>query len=261
MLPLHHLHLAYLNSLLALPPLPSDLGATASSSSSTLPSTLPVGLGAEGIQSKILKADLTGSILLVLSSRNPSLVSISGIVLEETASTFRLISKDDTIRIVPKNGTQYRISFPAYAPPGMSDEDAEQVQLGEPEPAVDWEKHRRECPRVQLDILGTAFGYRSADRAGRKFRPAQGGGGGSGWGESWVDGEWSDVLGAVEQDLASRAGRSKDVGRGGKKGQGRKAGSGAGASEAGHNTLGDKKRKRGKSRRKDLPAWGRLDMP
>jgi ribonuclease P protein subunit POP4 len=224
-------------------------------------------LSAEGIQSKILKSDLTGSILLIIASRNPSLIGIKGIVIEETASTVRLISRDDIIRIIPKNGTQFQLSFPAYAPPPMTEDQRRDVERGEPEPAVDWEEHARSCPRVQLDILGTSFGYRSADRAGRKFRPAQGGGGGSGWGEEWVRGEWSGVLEGVEQEMEARKcpttklAQGKVSERASRKGNGRKAGSGQGASESGHDANGDKKRKRGKSRRKDLPQWGRLDVP
>ena len=95
------------------------------------------------------------------------------------------------------------------------------------------------APRISVPLLGTNFGFRSGDRAGRKFRPTQGGGGGSGWGETWVKGEWSEVLGLLgEEKVESRV-----------KGGARRGESGVPV-----------KRKRGKSRRKDPPAFGALEV-
>lgn len=83
-----------------------------------------------------------------------------------------------------------------------------------------------------MDLLGSAFAYRSADRAGRKFRPAQGGGGGSGWGEDWVGrvGEMGKTLIEMEATVGGEQPVREKVNGG--------------------------KRKRNKSRRKDPPAWG-----
>lgn len=133
---------------------------------------------------------------------------------------------DNTVRIVPKAGTQFTLSYPAFAPPAPT-----APEDGEPTPAVDMERFERVCPRVEVDFLGSNFGYRSGDRAGRKFRPAQGGGGGSGWGEEWVRGEWSTVLDAIGSE--EPAPNSENIG-------------------------GKKQRKTGKSRRKDPPSFGRI---
>ncbi|RXK37297.1 hypothetical protein M231_05439 [Tremella mesenterica] len=77
---------------------------------------LPTGVSTETIQSKLVKADFTGAILLILSSRNPSLVGIKGIVIEETYGTFLLVPIDGKVRVVPKKGSMFRFEFPAYAP-------------------------------------------------------------------------------------------------------------------------------------------------
>jgi len=99
---------------------------------------------------------------------------------------------------------------------------------GEVGDGIDWKGFMKVCPMVEVDLLGSSFGFRSGDRAGRKFRAGQGGGGGSGWGEEWVKGEWQGILGMVDAKV-----------EGDLDGEGRK------------------KRKRGKARRKDPLAGGR----
>ncbi|GFZ50656.1 hypothetical protein JCM24511_08414 [Saitozyma sp. JCM 24511] len=316
-------------------PFPSAGPSSRSSGTKTAPLptspalALPPGLHPESIQTALSKSDFTGSHLLVLSSRNPSLVGIRGIVIEETASTFRLVSPDHTARVIPKNGTQFELSFPAYSPApapasasigdtrakGEAGEAGEEHQRDAGDPGmsiVDMEHHLRRSPRISLTLLGTSFGFRSGDRAGRKFRPAQGGGGGSGWGEEWVEGEWSEVLRGLEAAEAAETAEKRhrqrqrqrpEVARGGRassRHRSTKATTAATAAEAtatpaaaaavdagrepGHDSvsvsvsadldsvivglgapreLGEAKvvqrRKRGKSRRKDPPTWGRFE--
>ncbi|ORY31926.1 hypothetical protein BCR39DRAFT_524636 [Naematelia encephala] len=215
--PLYHLHIIYLSTLLNLPPLPVPLPQP-------LP-TLPNGLSADSIHSKLVKADFTGIHLSILSSRCPSLISLAGIVIEETASTFRLVSPDNRVRIIPKDGTQFQLSIPAYAP-SMP----EPSQDGEMPDSPDMEGFLASCPRLEMTLLGSAFGFRSGDRAGRKFRPAQGEDG-SGWGFEWLRGEWKDTLDLVDSPK-----------------------------EVHPDEKGKGKKKRGKARRKDPPAWGALQI-
>jgi ribonuclease P protein subunit POP4 len=167
----------------------------------------------EALQSKLVKADLTGAILRVRSATNASLAGLSGIVIEETAGSFRLVGSDSHVRVVPKAGVQFTLRFPATAAA----------------PDADMSAHIAASPQIEIDILGSAFAYRSGDRAGRKFRPAQGGGGGSGWAADYVQGDWSGVLAQVhaEQDLRF---------------------------------VPSQRRKRGKSRRKDPLAQGSLQV-
>jgi len=223
LLPLHHLHILYLANLISLPPLPKPLP-------DPLPA-LPPGVSLEGVASKLSKADFTGVSLKILASRNCSLVGIHGIVIEETGSTFRLVGEDGKIKVVPKEGTQFGLSFPAYAPLRSSDDEP-----------IDVEAHLRACPRIELTMLGTNFGFRSGDRAGRRFRLAQGEGGGNGWGEEWVRAEWDDVfdsVAGVAEASGANATRRPVTPRKEEKGLG-----GAGM------------RKKGKSRRKDPFAGG-----
>lgn len=84
-------------------------------------------------------------------------------------------------------------------------------------------------------MLGTSFGYRSGDRAGRKFKLAQGDGGGNGWGEEWVKSEWEGVFASMEQTPNNGKKLEKGIGAGGM-------------------------RKKGKSRRKDPLAGGAREV-
>lgn len=55
-------------------------------------------------QVKLLKADWHGAMLIVAAARNPDLVNVTGIVVQETKNTFRLITERDRIVTVPKIG-------------------------------------------------------------------------------------------------------------------------------------------------------------
>lgn len=54
---------------------------------------------------RLLKADYHGCLITVKKSRNPSLVGQSGIVLMETKNTFKIISKDNKVKCIPKENS------------------------------------------------------------------------------------------------------------------------------------------------------------
>lgn len=56
---------------------------------------------------RLAKADYHGAKFCVVASCNPSLVGIVGIVVQETKNTFKLIDKQDKIRVIPKEGTLF----------------------------------------------------------------------------------------------------------------------------------------------------------
>jgi ribonuclease P protein subunit POP4 len=178
-------------------------------------------------------------------------------VIEETASTFRLVTVESAVKVIPKNGTQLAIVFPSYAPPTPTSSRTIDLNEGSGEGGESYqstiipispdvmEDYMRTAPRISVPLIGTNFGFRSGDRAGRKFRPTQGGGGGSGWGEEWIVGEWSETLALLGEEKEERNGK-KGNGEGGKRVM----------LESGVPV----KRRRGKSRRKDPPAFGSLEV-
>ncbi|WVQ94004.1 hypothetical protein IAU59_001082 [Kwoniella sp. CBS 9459] len=261
LIPLNYLHTTYLIQLLSLPSLPPTYNiseSAAASTSAAAATTYPqpsLHFNPEPILSKLSKADFTGVIIRVKSSKNPSLEGLQGIVIEETALTFRIVvAADDKVRVIPKDGTLFTVTVPAYSPATKLMNQPHQSQdpnsfnpiLAQNTP-VDVEDFLRICPRMEIDLLGSSFAYRSGDRAGRKFRPPQGGGGGSGWAEGWVKSDWVDVFDDLSRLLG--ANEADHDGKKGKKGKKRVSN---GAIEG--------LRKRNKSRRKDPPAGGSLQV-
>ncbi|NWX17089.1 RPP29 protein, partial [Aegotheles bennettii] len=54
------------------------------------------------VQAKLLKADLHGAIVTVVKSKCPSYVGITGIILQEFKHVFKIITKEDKLKVVPK---------------------------------------------------------------------------------------------------------------------------------------------------------------
>jgi len=50
------------------------------------------------LEERLLKADYHGSIITVTRAKCPSLVGASGIVLQETKNTLKIITKDDRLK-------------------------------------------------------------------------------------------------------------------------------------------------------------------
>ena len=60
---------------------------------------------------KLLKADFHGSIFLVSQCIQPSMVGVTGIVLQETESAFLLITKANRLKAIPKDGTVFSVAL------------------------------------------------------------------------------------------------------------------------------------------------------
>ncbi|WWC67061.1 uncharacterized protein I206_100968 [Kwoniella pini CBS 10737] len=220
LIPLNHLHTRYLFQLLSLPKLPDPNQPLPTPGSETT-------INSDVLLSKISKADLTGMKIQITSAKNPSLIGQKGIIIEETYSTFRLVtSHESKVKVIPKSGSLFRIHLPAYSPMKGSD---------------DLEGFLKICPRLQIDLLGDNFLNKSNDRPGKKLKYGQGGGGGSGWAQTWIkETDWemtfaklSETLDEIPQhDQQSTSNIGKRV------------------------TQKPYKRKRNKSRRKDPPAFG-----
>ncbi|XP_062997413.1 ribonuclease P protein subunit p29 [Elgaria multicarinata webbii] len=54
------------------------------------------------IQAKLLKADFHGALVTVTKSKCPSYVGITGIILQEMKHVFKIITKEDKLKVIPK---------------------------------------------------------------------------------------------------------------------------------------------------------------
>ncbi|XP_033341902.2 ribonuclease P/MRP subunit POP4 [Megalopta genalis] len=63
----------------------------------------------ENINQQLMKADFHGSKISVVGSKCPSLIGLSGIVIQDTKNTFRICGKDNVIRTIPKDVVRLNI--------------------------------------------------------------------------------------------------------------------------------------------------------
>ncbi|KAI9219346.1 Rof/RNase P-like protein [Blastocladiella britannica] len=123
LMPLHHLWVQYATDLRS--------SGNEKASSSTLPPA-----PTDPFLPKLAKMDFHGAILTVTKSTTPSLIGQSGIMVMETAKTFKLVTRQNTLKLVTKTGTVFAL------------------KLG----------------NVVYTVYGSAIQYRSSERAGRKFK-------------------------------------------------------------------------------------------
>ncbi|KAH7910523.1 RNase P subunit p29-like protein [Hygrophoropsis aurantiaca] len=160
-IPLHQLWMGYMSELLGLAPPPiSKTPPTAES----MPSTA-------GMHAKLVKADFHGSIISVRQSKNPCLIGISGIVIHETENAFKIVTKKDQLKLIPKANSIFAFAVPLYSTLTLSIAQQPIVSTSL-QPALDVPKLTTvlDHPHIEFDLHGNQFCFRSADRAGRKFK-------------------------------------------------------------------------------------------
>ncbi|GJJ08302.1 hypothetical protein Clacol_002513 [Clathrus columnatus] len=133
-LPLNNLWKGYIAELLGLAPRPPQ------------PMQEPVVPNVQNMQAKLVKADFHGSILSVRNANNSSLIGVGGIVIQETENTFKVITPQNKLKVIPKLNSTFVFRIPLYASPkGSAIEDN-----SESDPVLEFEL--------------------SSDRATRKFK-------------------------------------------------------------------------------------------
>ncbi|KAF4627967.1 hypothetical protein G7Y89_g10186 [Cudoniella acicularis] len=107
---------------------------------------------------KLCSADYHGAELEVVRSRCVSRVGVKGIVVKDTKFVFEIITKNNQIKVVPKENTVFRFAVP---PPGVEkevDENAGKEVVG------------AEGKDLVFELHGDQFIFRAADRANKKFK-------------------------------------------------------------------------------------------
>lgn len=87
-------------------------------------------------EAKLLKADLHGSMVTVTKAKCSSLIGQSGIVLQETKNTFKIITTSDQLKTIPKQNTIFSLTVGEFL----------------------------------VSIYGNNFLFKSADRSIRSFK-------------------------------------------------------------------------------------------
>ncbi|KAI0646959.1 RNase P/MRP, p29 subunit [Trametes meyenii] len=149
-LPLHSLWLGYMSELLSLSSRPAT----------TIGDPVVAMPSAAGIHAKLIKADFHGAIVTVRQSKNPCLVGLSGIVVHETENAFKVITRKDQLKLIPKSNSVFVFAVPLYATAALSP----LSWSPSPCPTV------LDLPHIEFELYGNHFCFRSAERAGRKFK-------------------------------------------------------------------------------------------
>ncbi|XP_073693110.1 ribonuclease P protein subunit p29 [Garra rufa] len=88
------------------------------------------------IQQKLLKADFHGAVLTVVRSKCPSYVGLTGILVQELKHTFKIITKEDKLKVIPKRNSVFSVEIGAFV----------------------------------THIYGSKFELRSSERSAKKFK-------------------------------------------------------------------------------------------
>ncbi|XP_069854616.1 ribonuclease P protein subunit p29 isoform X1 [Dipodomys merriami] len=66
------------------------------------------------IQAKLLKADLHGALISVTKSKCPSYVGLTGILLQETKHVFKIITREDQLKVIPKLNCVFTVEIDGF---------------------------------------------------------------------------------------------------------------------------------------------------
>ncbi|KAM3828736.1 ribonuclease P protein subunit p29 [Vipera latastei] len=66
------------------------------------------------IQTKLLKADFHGALVTVTKSKCPSYVGITGIILQETKYVFKIVTKEDQLKVIPKRNNIFSVEMDGF---------------------------------------------------------------------------------------------------------------------------------------------------
>lgn len=114
--------------------------------------------GGPGAAAKLTSADFHGARVEVVRSGCVGRVGIKGIVIKDTRFVFDIITPQNAIKTVPKEGTTFRVEVP---PPVHAPKDPDPTaQDTQPLPPKNFVFH----------ILGNQLSVRPAERANRKFK-------------------------------------------------------------------------------------------
>ncbi|KAI0736974.1 RNase P/MRP, p29 subunit [Fomitopsis betulina] len=175
-LPLHALWMGYMEELLARPPAPSGLNNNQST-----PEAIP---NSAAMHAKLVKADFHGSIITVRQSKNACLVGLSGIVIHETENAFKIVTRKDQLKLVPKQNSRFAFAVPLYSrsdpsdpsepspsePAATNDTVSLTLTVNTGSSPADLTKTVLDLPHMEFELYGNQFCFRAAERAGRKFK-------------------------------------------------------------------------------------------
>jgi ribonuclease P protein subunit POP4 len=117
--------------------------------------------GGPNAAAKLSSAEFHGARVEVVRSGCPSRVGITGIVVRDRRFVMEVVTKKKGVKVVPKEGTTFRVSVDAPASDDVNTEATTKAADG---------KDALQTAHFVFDILGDQLMLRSADRANRRFK-------------------------------------------------------------------------------------------
>ena len=63
---------------------------------------------------KLVKADFSGANVRIVKSKNVAMEGIEGLIVRESARTFVLITPDDAVKTIMKEGSVFQLTLPTH---------------------------------------------------------------------------------------------------------------------------------------------------
>lgn len=123
--------------------------------------------GGVNAAAKLTSADFHGAEVEVVRSSCPGRVGIKGIVVKDSRFVFEIITRRNVLKMVPKEGTIFRVEVPLADADGKSGKED-----GSDKPGRDTANlpAGTNDGKFVFDIHGEQFQLRSIDRANKKFK-------------------------------------------------------------------------------------------
>ncbi|KAH8809040.1 Rof/RNase P-like protein [Xylogone sp. PMI_703] len=106
---------------------------------------------------KLVSADYHGAMLEVVRSRCVGRVGIAGIVVKDSKFVFELITRNDELKIVPKEHTVFKFTIPSRIQDSITTGDTP-------------DNPNKPVQQLVFELHGDQFIHRAADRANKKFK-------------------------------------------------------------------------------------------
>ncbi|KAH6676325.1 Rof/RNase P-like protein [Halenospora varia] len=116
---------------------------------------------------KLCSADYHGAELEVVRSRCVGRVGVRGIVVKDGKFSFEVITKQDKLKLIPKEHTIFRFTIP---PLPEKDEEGKGKDSGEKDEINEEKKTEEEGKDLIFELHGDQFIFRAVDRANKKFK-------------------------------------------------------------------------------------------
>lgn len=68
----------------------------------------------QSVQLKLLRADFHGAIISVVRSKCPSYVGTTGILVQELRHVFKIITKEDKLKVIPKRNSVFEVEINGF---------------------------------------------------------------------------------------------------------------------------------------------------